>query len=189
MAEEIKFENEKYVEGHDFDGIKELDNPPPPWIMWVLYVSIFWAALYWAHYHWFKQGDLQDAEYQKEMEQAKLAAEKRQKENASKTVKLTEAELIALGEKLYTEKGCAACHGSKGEGNAIGPNLTDNYWLHGGSKDAVFKSIKFGIPAKGMTAFKSQLTDDKIEALAVYILKKMAGSNPPNAKEPQGTQE
>ena len=188
MAEEnIKFEDEKYVPEHEYDGIRELDNPPPPWIMWVLYISIFWAALYLAHYHWFGQGDLQDAEYQKEIKQAELAMAEKNKTQGSGT--MSETELISLGEKVFTGNGCAGCHGSKGEGNSVGPNLTDNYWLHGGTKDAVVKSIKFGIPNKGMPAFKGQLSEEKIDALATYIVKKLVGSNPPNAKDPQGTEE
>jgi len=188
MAEEnIIFEDEKFISDHEYDGIKELDNPPPPWIMWVLYVSIFFAAFYLAHYHWFGQGDLQDAEYQKEVKQAELAMVERNK--AQSSIEMSEVELISMGEKEFTSNGCAGCHGSKGEGNAVGPNLTDNYWLHGGSKDAVVKSIKFGIPNKGMPSFKAQLSDNKIDALATYIVKKLVESNPPNAKKPQGTEE
>ena len=72
-----------------------------------------------------------------------------------------------------------------GEGNAIGPNLTDEFWLHGCDFESVFNIIKNGVPAKGMTAFKGQISDDKIQKVASYV-HSIKGSSPANAKEAQG---
>ncbi|RYF81707.1 MAG: c-type cytochrome [Chitinophagaceae bacterium] len=82
------------------------------------------------------------------------------------------------------KKTCMACHGMKGEGG-VGPNLTDNYWLHGGTINDVFKTIKFGVPEKGMQAWEKTYSPSQIKNIASYI-KSIAGSNPPNAKAPQG---
>ncbi len=181
MAEVYKDEESKLMD-HDFDGIKELDNPPPPWIMWVLYFTIAWSVVYMLVYHVFKVADLQDAEYANEM-----ASVVQNAGNANtNVVAMTEEEMLAAGEKLFADKTCITCHGPVGEGNAIGPNLTDNAWIHGGSKEAIFNVIKNGVPEKGMTPYKDQITDQNIESLVVYIQKKLVGSNPPNGKAAQG---
>jgi len=186
MAEnEIKDTN--FVEGHEFDGIRELDNPPPPWIMWVLYLTIFWSALYMVHYHVFKQGDLQDQEYANEIAAAdSLLAQRKAEAQKTPSVIIKPEEKLALGKELFTQKGCNACHGSLGEGNAIGPNLTDKYWLHGNSDADIEKSIKFGFPTKGMIPYSDQLSDEKIEAITYFIKNELYGSNPANAKQSEG---
>lgn len=180
-------EKDLLIKDFDFDGIKEFDNPPPPWIMWMFYISIFFSALYLAHYHWVKQGDLQDERYEKIM--AEVEKEKKQVETDfdESEIKLLKSEQdLAEGKKLYTQSTCNVCHGNLGEGNTIGPNLTDEYWLNGGSPEQVFRIIKYGNSAKGMTPFKDQLTNEKILQLTSYILIELKGTNPPNAKEPQG---
>lgn len=182
MAEVYKDEENKLMD-HDFDGIKELDNPPPPWIMWVLYFTIAWSVVYLLVYHVFDAANLQDEEYAAEM----AAVVQNANANANNTaVVLTEEEMLAEGQKLFVDKTCVTCHGAAGEGNAIGPNLTDNAWIHGGSDEAVFNVIKNGVPEKGMTPYKDQLTDSKIKSLVFYIQKSLKGSNPPNAKAAQG---
>jgi cytochrome c oxidase cbb3-type subunit 3 len=90
---------------------------------------------------------------------------------------------IALGESLY-KANCAACHGQLGEGG-VGPNLTDDYWIHGGSIKDVFKTIKYGVPEKGMISWKSQLRPTDMHKVSSFIMT-LKGTNPPNAKEPQG---
>ncbi len=92
---------------------------------------------------------------------------------------------IEEGAKVYNDMNCFACHGMNGEGNAIGPNLTDEYWLHGCDFQSVFNVIKNGVPAKGMTAFKGQISDSQIQKVASYVIS-MKGSNPANAKAAQG---
>ena len=180
--------NEKYDEklmDHDYDGIKELDNPPPAWIMAIFYITITFSVFYGAYYFWFGQGPNQEQEYQemnKEYEARFGAAQK----SVEKLILLTDDASLSEGAKIYKDMGCAACHGANGEGNAIGPNLTDHNWINGCSFDEVFNIIKNGKATKGMTAFKAQLNDKKIQQVASYVLVKLKDSNPANAKEPQG---
>jgi len=170
---------------HEFDGIRELDNPAPRWLMYLLYITVFFAAVYWVHYITFKQGPNQDQEYLNEMAAA----------NASKAgdtagvalVVLTDQASLDAGKTIYSEKLCYSCHGMLGEGNAVGPNLTDNYWLHGGTLENLMEVMKNGVPAKGMAPFKDQLTEEQILQVVSYVLS-LQGSNPPNAKAPQGDQ-
>ena len=98
---------------------------------------------------------------------------------------LTSAEDLAEGKKQYNEKACFACHGMNLEGNAVGPNLVDEYWIEGGSLEDIIHIIKVGAPAKGMTAFQDQFNDKQLMQLGSYIIS-LQGSNPANAKEPQG---
>ncbi len=90
------------------------------------------------------------------------------------------------GVKLF-KAGCVVCHGMKGEGG-IGPNLTDDYWLHGSQPSEIAKTIINGVPEKGMISWKSQMKPAEVGALIAYIIS-IKGSNPENAKAPQGKKE
>ncbi len=174
--------------GHEFDGIQELNNPIPPWLLYLWYISVIFSVVYFVYYHVYGLGDLQDAEYERSMAKAEAKLEKKQNDPGKLAmVVFTDDDNLAVGQKIYQEKLCATCHGALGEGNAIGPNMTDKYWLHGkGTIEDVFNTIKVGVPAKGMTPYKDQLNDEQMLQVSSYILVKLVGSDPPNAKEPQG---
>ena len=96
---------------------------------------------------------------------------------------LTDPGLLAEGERIYREK-CATCHGFLGEGG-VGPNLTDDYWLHGSGVNNVLRVVKFGVPAKGMIAWRGFLSQEEIHQVASYVLT-LHGTKPPNPKAPEG---
>ncbi len=175
---------EEHAEEHNYDGIQELDNPPPRWIMMMFYITIGFSIIYAAYYFWFDVGDLQDAQYAKKSQTHDVKYQMNS-QSSDVIMALTDPADIAEGAQIYTEMVCMACHGISGEGNAIGPNLTDKHWLNGCDFPAVFSIIKNGNPIKGMTAFKAQLSDTRIQKVSSYVLS-MQGSNPANAKEPQG---
>jgi cytochrome c oxidase cbb3-type subunit III len=190
-TEENKRNNElvddKLLFDHDYDGIKELNNPPPPWLMMIFYGTIIWSAFYVFHYHILKTGPSQADEYAMEMKNVEAEAKATVADfDESKLTLATDEASLAKGLEIFAAKGCAACHGANGEGNAIGPNLADKYWIHGNAPDAVFKSIKYGIPEKGMTPFKDQMSNEDMLVLTSFILNKMVGTEPANAKAPQG---
>jgi cytochrome c oxidase cbb3-type subunit III len=173
---------------HEYDGIRELDNRLPPWWLYGFYISIFFAVIYIWRYHVSHTAPLSGEELQIAMAQAeeqKAAYLKKSANNVDEnTIKLlTEAADLASGEKVFTQN-CAACHGKAGEG-IVGPNLTDDYWLHGGSIKDVFKTIKYGWPEKGMRSWKDDLSPVQIAQVSSWI-KSRHGSNPPNAKAQQG---
>ena len=87
------------------------------------------------------------------------------------------------GRKIFTAK-CATCHGMFGEGS-IGPNLTDEFWLHGGQLMDVYRTVREGVPAKGMLAWERQLRPAELRAVSAHV-GGLLGSDPPNAKAPQG---
>lgn len=173
----------------EYDGIRELNNPTPAWFMYLFYGTIIFAASYLLIYHVFKAAPLQYDEYKNEMavaakEKAAFLAKSADKVDEN-TVKLsTEPAVLSAGQATFTSR-CAACHGDKGQG-VVGPNLTDDYWLHGNKINEIFKTIKYGVQAKGMPTWESQLTPKQISDVANYV-KSLRGSNPANPKEPQGT--
>lgn len=185
---EIEKEEEIMLD-HDYDGIKELDNNLPPWWKYGFYLTILVGVVYLIHYHVTGTGDLQVAEYNKEVAKAKLEVEEFMRTSANNvdetSVKyLTASTDLDAGSKIFVAN-CVACHGKAGEGNTVGPNLTDNYWLHGGSIVDIFKTVKYGWPDKGMKSWKEDFSPMQIAQVASYI-KSLVGSNPANAKAPQG---
>lgn len=174
--------------GHDYDGIRELDNRLPPWWLYGFYISILFAGIYLWRYHISQTAPLSHEEFQIAMNEAEIQKAAYLKKSANNvdenTVKkLTASTDLEAGQKVFTQN-CAACHGKAGEG-IVGPNLTDDYWLHGGGIKDVFKTIKYGWPEKGMRSWKDDLSPMQIAQVASYI-KSIHGSNPPNAKPKQG---
>lgn len=183
-------EQEKNIElDHNYDGIRELDNSLPPWWLYLFYITIFWGLGYLLYYHMTDWGKNQEMEYVTAMEEAEvqkaafLATRADQVDEKTVTL-LTDEASLAEGKDVYLAN-CIACHGNNGEGNAVGPNLTDKYWLHGGSIQNVFSTIKYGVQEKGMQSWQAQLRPVVMQKVASYILS-LQGTNPPNAKEPQG---
>jgi len=172
---------------HEYDGIRELDNALPPWWKWGFYITVVVAVLYMFRYHVWKTGLDPEQEYVAEMQAAARQLEAhRQKAGGGvdeKTVTMADAAGIAAGKQIF-QKACFVCHGASGEGG-VGPNLTDRYWLHGGSINDVFKSIKYGIPDKGMQAWEKTMSPEDIRNISSYI-KSLESTNPANAKAPQG---
>lgn len=173
---------------HDYDGIKELDNSLPPWWVAMFYITIAFGVVYFVYTHFTDYGKSSSEKYAIEMEQAEEAKEAYRASQAN-SVDETNADmiedvaLIAEGESMFKAK-CAACHGQSGEGG-VGPNLTDQYWIHGGDIKDVFKTIKYGVPEKGMIAWQTQLPPSDIHKISSFIMT-LVGTNPPNQKEPQG---
>lgn len=173
---------------HDYDGIRELDNKVPAWWNWAFFISILFAAVY--LYRMFITQTLPDQETElananEIAAEAKLAYLKKGANNVDEnTVKMLDAAGIAEGANLFS-KNCVACHGDKGQGNTVGPNLTDDYWIHKGGLQHIFYSIKYGWAEKGMKSWKEDFSPGQIAQLASYI-KSLRGTNPPGAKEKQG---
>ncbi len=173
--------------GHEYDGIRELDNTMPPWWVYLFYATIIFSVGY-LWYYSYGGGPTQLQEYQAAVEKAEiekaqhLAAQGGSIDETNVTL-LSDESAVAEGKEIY-DTNCAVCHGKQGEG-LVGPNLTDKYWLHGGSINNVFSVIKYGVPDKGMISWKDQLRPAAIQKTASYILT-LQGTNPPNPKEAQG---
>jgi cytochrome c oxidase cbb3-type subunit 3 len=189
LTDNIPIEREEEIDlGHDYDGIRELDNNLPPWWKYGFYLTIVYAVIYMFVFHWSGNDWSSTKEYEEEM--AIAAAEKEaylekaaNAVNENNVALLTDATALAAGEETFVTL-CAACHMTDG-GGGIGPNLTDNYWIHGGSIKDVFTTIKYGVPEKGMISWQDQLSPKEMSEVASYIMT-LVGTTPAAPKEAQG---
>jgi cytochrome c oxidase cbb3-type subunit 3 len=182
---------EEILFDHDYDGIRELDNNLPPWWVYGFYLTIVIAIVYMGVYHFSSFAKSSEELYAIEMEEAQKDVEAYLAKQAdavdeSNVEFLTDEASLAEGKEIFTTL-CVACHLESGGGSpvSVGPNLTDKYWLHGGSIQDIFKTIKYGVPEKGMISWRSQIRPADMQKVSSYILS-LQGTNPPDAKEPQG---
>lgn len=207
---------------HDYDGIREYDNPLPPWWVNLFFITIVWSVVYVLYYHVFEIGDRSFDEFKKEYDQTwikekdpgyvhaeilpgyrnpyysnrpeitpksmlsgvVLKPKEEEKEIVYDFTALTDQPALQKGHEVWV-KNCVVCHGQKGEGG-IGPNLTDDYWIHGNGINNIMKTIIKGVPEKGMLAWGKILKQEEMLHVGSYVMT-LHGTNPPNAKAPQGT--
>lgn len=173
---------------HDYDGIREYDNPMPKWWIWLFYATIGWSFVYAIG---LGLDFLPDYGDQLEAGQAELE-EMRAKAGGGEAAEIdveaiTEGEedddVLATGEEVY-QADCASCHG-KGGGGDVGPNLTDKHWLHGGSPEDIYTTIDEGVSENGMPSWGDSLSGDELVAVTAYV-RSLQGTDPPDAKGPEG---
>jgi cytochrome c oxidase cbb3-type subunit 3 len=183
---EVELDDE-LIPDHEYDGIKEYDNPIPPWLSLIFIGTIVWSLFYVVAIN---LGYIDDYYTNLEQNQEELAlmrtraasqTEKMSAETLQKAV--GNEERIAAGETVFMDN-CSNCHGKKAEG-LVGPNLTDKYWIHGGNLMAIYQSIKTGFTDKGMPAWGPQLDQKQIVSTVAYI-RSVQGTDPSGAKKPQG---
>jgi mono/diheme cytochrome c family protein len=172
---------------HNYDGIMELDNKAPAWFQFLFYITIVFAVIYMVNFHVLKKENLMIDEYIQEMTAAQQEKDALMKTggliNETNVTALTSPEDLKAGKDIFVIN-CVSCHGNNGEGT-VGPNLTDDYWIHGGGIKNVFATISNGVPAKGMITWKAQMNPKQIQLVASYVLS-LHGTNPPNGKAPEG---
>lgn len=172
---------------HDYDGIRELDNKIPGWWTLSFVGTVLIALIYF--FRVFVTGTFPDQidELKESQRTADIEVKKYLESTGGlideNTAVMSDAAGIKTGAGLYSAH-CVACHGAAGEGG-IGPNLTDEYWLHKGSVNDIFYSIKYGWPDQGMMSWKDAFSPAEIQDISSYILS-LKGTNPPNGKAPQG---
>ena len=181
---------------HDYDGIREFDNPLPRWWLLTFYATIVFSFGYWFYYHTSQTGDLPMVAYQKEIDEAKKAEDKRMAEQEAAGKGVTEEQLLAMSkDTAVLERGaavfkqnCLACHGAEGQGT-VGPNLTDNYFLHGAKAKDTYQVIGTGVLEKGMPAWKTVLGATKVQEATAFVLSlrgKHVAGKPPQGKTESG---
>lgn len=185
---EVFEEEKKILLDHDYDGIRELDNPLPKWWLYTFYLTIIFGVPYYAAYTFFGAKTI-DESFKEDV--AKVVAI--QKDYEDKKGRFNEEEykkVIAdpktakIARKTYKRK-CAACHGKDG-GGSVGPNLTDNFWINGdGSLQSNYQVISKGVVENGMAAWGPKLGKEKVYAVLSYITA-FRGTTPAAPKDPQG---
>lgn len=176
--------NDKFISGHEYDNIRELDNNLPPWWVWLFVLTIVFSAVYLLRYHVLNLGDLQAAEYESEITKAEMKYKPVETSIDENTVVAVNDEVSLAEGKTTFDKICSVCHGKLGEG-LVGPNFKDNYWIHGSTINDMYKVVITGVIEKGMISYKDQLSPKQIQNVLSYILT-LQGPNPPNAKAPEG---
>ncbi len=182
-------EDEKHlVLDHDYDGIQELNHPLPSWWSSIWAISIIFSVIY-CMYYAFMDGDTLKEEYTKEYAKVSkvIAAEKAKSGNFDLVVYekyVNENDGIKKGALVY-EENCLSCHAEGGAGD-IGPNLTDKYWIHAnGDATSIYPIVLNGVEDNGMPAWAEMLSKEELMSVVAYIIS-LQGTNPPDAKEPQG---
>jgi len=188
----VPLEEEKNLDlNHNYDGIRELDNHLPPWWKWLFYVTIIWSAIYLVIYNITFSLPSSLEEYDNELVQADvnkkvyLASQPASVIDEANLVFEPDPQIIADGKKVFTANNCASCHGIDGGGNAIGPNLTDQYWIKGGGIKNIFAALKNGSLEKGMPAWGNVMPPKDLRDVAFYVMS-LQGTSPLSPKAPQG---
>jgi len=181
---------DQVIKGHKYDGIREYDNPMPGWWVAIFWLSVVFAGVYVLGVHVFDFIDTYEEDLAESLEQ--LETVRTAYAEANPTFEADPATLATfVGDEQAIEAGaqtyaavCASCHGAEG-GGSIGPNLTDAYWVHGNTNMDMFNVITAGVAAKGMPPWDSALSPEERAQLVAFI-QSIQGTEPPNAKEPQG---
>jgi cytochrome c oxidase cbb3-type subunit III len=178
-------QNDPLLLDHEADGIRELDNNLPRWWVWLFYITIIFAAVYLCYYHVFSMGKLSAAEYEVENaagEKLKNAAMAKFEATIGNLEPSKDPAVISAGRQTFMTL-CAPCHRADA-GGLVGPNLCDDYWIHGSNFTDNVKTIWNGVPAKGMITWKTILNPQQIYEVGSYIYT-LRGTKPPNPKPPE----
>jgi cytochrome c oxidase cbb3-type subunit 3 len=186
--DEPKAGEEPKMTVHVYDDIVEEDNRLPRWWLWILFGTTAFAAMYWYGDQELKAWASPRESYEDQMVAVRLAA-------AQHGGGMSPSALLALarqpntvadGKATFTTT-CAPCHRADG-GGGIGPNLTDGFWLHGGSPDKVWKTVHDGVDGKGMAAWGPILGEARVASAVAYLLT-IKNTNVADGKAPQGDPE
>lgn len=183
LIEKDELTGDKLLSGHEYDNIKELDNNLPKWWTWLFIITVVWSVVYVTQYDLLRAWPYQDQEYQNEMAAAGVPA-------SGSAVAAFDTNMVAQTDKasldegaLIWDKNCKVCH-LQGQG-LVGPNMTDQFAIHGCRYSDVVKIITIGVPEKGMISWKTQLSEVQIKQVASYCMT-LVGQTFSNPKEPQG---
>jgi cytochrome c oxidase cbb3-type subunit 3 len=178
-------ENKDRLLDHEYDGIREYDNPMPRWWLLTFAGTVIFSVIYLFDVGPIGNGAGRIADYE-----AEVAAAAALQPAGPPTV--DPSQLLAMaadpaatsaGQQVFTSY-CASCHGPDG-GGLIGPNLADDYWIHGGAPEDVYRTIAEGVLAKGMPPWEKSLKPEQMTAVTAYVLS-LAGTSPSNPKAPEG---
>ena len=184
IVEKDELTGDKLLSGHDYDNIRELDNNLPKWWVWMFIITIVWSVAYVFVYDVIKAAPYQQEEWKNEMAAAGGSSSGQSAAvSAADTIALVDQPSLDAGKEIWIKQ-CKVCHLDGGQG-LVGPNLTDNFSIHGCAYSNVLNIIRVGAPEKGMISWKTQLSDDQMKKVASFVMT-LKGTTPPNPKAPQG---
>jgi cytochrome c oxidase cbb3-type subunit 3 len=172
---------------HEYDGIQEYDNPMPRWWLWMFWACFYFAVCYVLYFHVYMKGPSIAEEYAADMRTYREEMAQREvgttptEESLGKL--MSNAAVMADAETLFKIR-CVQCHAANGQG-LIGPNLTDDHWIHGkGALLDIYKVVDEGVLTKGMPAWGKQLSRIEVSKVVAYV-GSIRGKNLPG-KPPEG---
>ena len=164
--------DEELLLDHEYDGIREYDNPLPRWWVTIFWGSFVFALCYFLWYSVLGKGKGRLEEYREDVAQAeaiqakRTMAEKVTEQSLDKLAKNSSA--VSMGSEVFHTR-CLPCHGDHAQG-VIGPNLTDGYWIHGnGTLMDIYKTVDKGVADKGMPTWGKQLKPKELRAVVAYV--------------------
>lgn len=176
--------NDAILTDHQYDGIKEYDNPLPNWWLVTFFGTIIFGFVYLVHYT-VGGGSTQVQELAEEMARLPKGTSQSWSEDELKA-KLNLTENQQSGAIIFSQK-CASCHGVEG-GGIIGPNLCDSFWINGqGTRVGIVSVISKGVLEKGMPSWEALLTQDELIQVSSFVYS-LNGKKPQQAKAPEGTE-
>lgn len=167
---------------YDYDGIQEYDNPLPRWWLWLFAGSVVFAIAYIPYYH-FGPGKLPTEVHAEDMAAWNLLHPPTPLPAEDALIAMESDPVLASGRSIFATR-CAACHAPDG-GGQVGPNLADDYSIHGYSRESIVKVVHDGVPAQGMIAWRDQLSPDELYAVSLFVYH-LRGTTTANPKAPQG---
>lgn len=179
---------------HEADGIREFDNALPRWWLYGFYLTIVFAVVYMVNFHVLPAPLVgyasPEAEYLAGMP-AKPAGSGASAPAAAVVAALTDADSLAKGQAIFASPTslCQSCHRAD-LGGLVGPNLTDDLWLHGCTPGELMRSITTGYPPRGMLPYGGgpKLSDTELLQVASYVLSRR-GTRLPNPKAPDAARD
>ncbi len=170
---------------HSYDGIQEYDNPMPQWWVTTFWLTIVFSIFYYLNFWNTGVGRGVVAEYEADMAAFRAAHPTGSGGGDTRLLMATakDPSEVAEGKQVFSAK-CAACHAADG-GGSIGPNLTDDAWLHGGTIDSIYATVNTGVLAKGMPAWGKLLKADEMKEVVAYVWT-LHGTSPARPKSPEG---
>ncbi len=172
---------------HEYDGIREYDNPLPGWWTWLWIASIVFSIVYYPYFH-FGAGPTIEDEYQasvaKHVEKLLAQLGDIQGDNATILQYMTNDEWMTAAEGMFVGN-CSQCHAADGGGN-VGPNLTDDYYKNVSEPADIFTVITDGVTGTGMNAWKDRMSEPQRILLSAYVAR-LRGRTAAVPKEQEGS--
>jgi len=169
----------------NYDGIQEYDNDLPKWWQILFLITIVYGVIY-AVYQYSGMAGTSEARLAGEVNAIQATQKSAAPVEVSAETLLSyvkDANHLNAGKLVFQQK-CLPCHGPEGQG-IVGPNLTDEFWIHGGKIADIRHTVQVGVPDKGMLTWKGILSDDEINNVSAFVYS-LRGTHPANPKAPQG---
>ncbi len=186
---ENRREDEDRLLDHEYDGIHEYDNPLPRWWIMIFYATIVYSVLYYFNVPGIGPGKGRIANYERDVAAAEVVKKANAPPAADEATLLaasSDPAAIGRGKTVFTGN-CSPCHRMDG-GGSIGPNLTDDYWIHGSRPLQVHRIVNEGVLDKGMPAWGQTLASGQVMDVVAYVLS-LKDTHPESPKAPQGVKE